>query len=214
MTEINAANANAAQTTQALPQAPGANGGATAGLTEERAKALFQEMLNPVAAEISRLRKTAKDEVKPEQEKTVQERLKFAEDKLARGDRRLRESVINEAASAAGVPADRMKAFRTLFDAEFGKRIKVEDDDSVSYYDDLEPNKPIPISNIVADFMKKPEGQMFKPPVSAPNARGLRSSGTAISSSSGPTYAELSPEERGKLTQAQRWSMAQRDMKR
>jgi len=111
----------------------------------------------------------------PQAEKSLQDRLKVAESILEKGQRRLRDAAIQDAAREAGVPAERLKVFKTVMEADFGKQIKLNEDDSVAFVDEFGQEKPI--SAFVQEFLKKPEGAIFRPPVQTPGASGLRGGG-------------------------------------
>jgi len=143
-------------------------------------------------------------------EKSLQDRLKAAETVLERGQRRLRDAAISDAAREAGVPADRLKAFKTLIEADYGSKLKLTDDDNV-VYEEFEGVETKPVSSLIAEFLKKPEGQMFRPAVATSGSKGLRP-GQTTGGGSNLRYSELPEAERLKLSPAEALRMIQAEM--
>jgi len=109
-------------------------------------------------------------------EKSLQDRLKIAESILEKGQRRMRDAAIQDAAREAGVPAERLRVFKTVIEADYGNKLKLTDDDSV-VYEEFEGVETKPVATLISEFLKKPEGAIFRPAVQTPGGSGLRGGG-------------------------------------
>lgn len=89
-------------------------GAPAAGVTAEQVKEIVQGLVNPLFAEVRRLKATPegappapKGGDNPEGERSLKDRLAVVEAKDAKADRRLRDSAIRDTAAELGVPAAR-----------------------------------------------------------------------------------------------------------
>lgn len=146
----------------------------------------------------------------PAEPGTVREELnRFKAEILADRDAARREtqsSAIQSAILANGIDAD---GAEILFDhvmAKHGERIKVE---GRNVYHENELGERKPVKDFVAELLKGPRGERFKPAPatsSLPRGSGAPAAGTR-------RYSEMSQEERLKLPAAERWALAQGEMK-
>ena len=115
-------------------------------------------------------------------------------------------AAVQSAILAAGIDGD---GAEILFDhvmAKHGERIKVE---GRSVYHENELGERKPVKDFVADLLKGPRGERFRPAPatsSLPRGSGAPAAGTR-------RYSEMPQDERLKLPAAQRWELAQGEMK-
>mgnify|MGYP001590340219 CR=1 FL=1 len=112
----------------------------------------------------------------------------------------LRKSAIREAISSFDLDHDAVDLLESEVHFRHGSAIKVKGE-GVSY-ENPSTGEESTVKEFVAGLLKT-KGDRFKPPAQVPQTRGMRGGGTSTPKGFVP-YHELSPEERGKLTPAQR----------
>ena len=176
------------------PNAPAAN--APAPLTADQVKGIVQELVNPIFAEVRRLKdSTPPPPAKSDAEKSIAERIRAVEETQAKANARLRLGAIRDAAREGGVLADRMRPFEAWLEAEHGARIRLEGDNGV-HLDEFE--RPTPLKDYVSGILKTGVGEMFRAPVKTPQVpAGGRPAQAAPAD--GRTYMDLTQDERLEL---------------
>ena len=173
-----------------------------AGVTLEQ----VQAMLNPLFAKLRKLEESgpltpnpspsrgegSTPAATPTQEKLLADRVKAAEDQLAKGAHRLRTAALKETAAILGVPADRFKMFELYVESEHGKAIKLNEHDQPVHVNELE--QVTPLKDFLVGLLKTPAGEMFKPAMRLPNVPG--GSGQPPVNAAGKRYEDLTLDER------------------
>lgn len=200
----------AADPTAAQKQGENGNTPPAQGVTAEQMQAAIQAAVNPIFAHIRKLSPAEKAQgdaqgsgqtpgsALSDPQKAFQAQVK---EKLDRAERQTRNTAIVQAASANGVPADRINAFKAVFAAQYGPAIKVVakgDEDAVIHIDEI--GTETDLKTTVANFLRSADGELFKPAVQTPRSGSIGNSQSGQANR--PFFSELSHEEQDKLVKS------------
>lgn len=163
---------------------------------DEEAQAKTQEQASPSQETLTARLTRIEAERKAEQEEVKRDR---------------RDNAIQSAINSYGLDTDNAELLHDHLAQRFGDRIKV-DGKSVYVEDDEAPEGKADIKTFIGKILKA-KGDKFRPAVQAPSSRGLQPSRGNGQQGRKTAYMDLSPEERSKMTPAQRNQAAMTDWK-
>jgi hypothetical protein len=205
-----------AQTKGAADQPPANNEAKS--VSEERMVAL-EERINSLGRLIRLQTEGKQSQKQPDQAEgepgTIREELATIKKQLRAKDEEVvmerKENSMASAISAHNITGDAAELLTDHIRSRYGSAIEVSGKDV--HWDDPETGDRLTMQQLVAKVLKS-KGDYFKPSVAPPSGRGMRPSQGNAGMGRKPTYAELTPEERSKLTPYQRANMVQEDLKR
>lgn len=169
----------------------------------------LQKSVNSLAAHIRRSQEQPEKPAKKETERSIEERLKAVEIREAQAAKKTRDANIKQTISALGVPADRAEFLFDHLELKHSANI-IEDGSKYKEIHEDGSSRETPLSDWMKTFVSSTSGEMFRPPVSTPQGKGLKTSGSAPMSRT--TYTQLSQEERLKLSPAQAMELVRQEM--